>query len=404
MKKIAFHIQSLLSGGIERVLLELLNELVKTHSSLELLITYEFGDAEVLRHLAPASVRITYLLPISPLTRTHIKKKTGNVSLIEKAAAEVFLVPFRRAIIKKRLAAALVGIDTLVDFDMTLAPFYQMLKGRQTIAYCHFSLAHYYNGNRAKQKRLVDRLLNYNHVVMLCDEMKEEAARIFPVLAPKLVRIYNAVNFKEIRKQAVKSQPDYPPLLSQKKYIVSVGRLQEDQKDFTTLIRAYAIAVEEYKIDADLIIVGDGGSRSMLESLAASLNMQGRIFFAGYQQNPYPWIGKAALFAFSSKFEGLPTVLIEAMALGIPIVATGCPTGVRELVNQGKAGILVPVGDKRALAQGIRDGLNNEALRQSLLAEQASLLPNFSISHNIRAILRLIFTEPSNNQADFPVC
>ncbi|WP_255640126.1 glycosyltransferase [Cupriavidus sp. EM10] len=124
-------------------------------------------------------------------------------------------------------------------------------------------------------------------------------------------------------------------------------------------------------IEERLVLVGDGASRPRLEALAKSLGLGDRVIFAGFQSNPYAWIGQARLMAFSSKMEGLPNVLLEGLAVGQVVVSTDCPTGPREILDDGRAGLLVPVGDVEGLAEAIRSGLQDEALRQTLLAHAA---------------------------------
>ncbi len=98
------------------------------------------------------------------------------------------------------------------------------------------------------------------------------------------------------------------------------------------------------------------GLRPQLEALAVSLGIADRVTFQGFQSNPYARIRRARLMAFSSKMEGLPNVLLEALAVGQVVVSTDCPTGPREILDEGRAGLLVPVGDAPALADAIGRG------------------------------------------------
>lgn len=391
MKTIVFHIHSLLAGGIEKVLIEILSALPKDKYNIRLLITYEFGKAEVLRPLIPNDIPVEYLLPQSILTRTHVKKKTGKVSAIEKVFSELFIAPFKKNVLKKRLREAVEDADLIIDFDMTLAPLHKVIADKKKIAYCHFSLNHYLDGNARKLSKLAHRLSHYDKVVMLCDEMKEEAAQLFPFLAPKLLRIYNAVDFNRIQTMAAEPLDKAAIPFLQQGYIVSVGRLQEGQKDFTTLIKAYAQAVRQYAIGEALVIVGDGGSRATLEALTEALGIKDKVYFAGFQNNPYKWMAQSKMLLFSSRYEGLPTVLIEALSLGKPVVATACPTGVRELLLDGYAGILTPVGDIAAMADAIYRLIYNPVLQEKQRNNAALFLQNFSISHTIQETQSLLF-------------
>ncbi|MEC4869137.1 MAG: glycosyltransferase, partial [Jaaginema sp. PMC 1078.18] len=142
--------------------------------------------------------------------------------------------------------------------------------------------------------------------------------------------------------------PDSPPV------ILGIGRLAK-QKDFPTLIRAFAQLVSQQP--ARLVILGEGGQRPHLESLIQQLNLQDWVSLPGFVSNPYCYLSRAAVFALSSQQEGLPTVLIEALACGCPVVATDCPSGPRDILEAGQYGLLVPVGDDRALATALQTTL-----------------------------------------------
>jgi glycosyltransferase involved in cell wall biosynthesis len=129
--------------------------------------------------------------------------------------------------------------------------------------------------------------------------------------------------------------------------ILGVGKL-EAQKDFPTLIRAFAQVRDS--CPARLMILGWGPDRPQLEALIAELGLTGDVALPGYIENPYAYMARAALFALSSAWEGLPTVLIEAMAAGVPVVSTDCKSGPQEILNRGQYGALTPVGDSQALA------------------------------------------------------
>ncbi|TCT22053.1 glycosyltransferase involved in cell wall biosynthesis [Thiobaca trueperi] len=159
--------------------------------------------------------------------------------------------------------------------------------------------------------------------------------------------------------------------------IVALGGLRQ-VKDFATLLRAFA---RLQRPDARLVIIGEGKERAALAALARRLGIQDRVDLPGFVANPFPWLARADLLALSSRREGLPNALVEALALGIPVVATDCTGGVRELLQDGQLGPLVPVGDPAALADAMTltldrlaaDDLNRDRLRQA--AEPYRLIP-----------------------------
>lgn len=128
--------------------------------------------------------------------------------------------------------------------------------------------------------------------------------------------------------------------------ILSVGRLH-GEKNYGDLLRAFAHLRQERR--ARLIILGEGAERGRLERLAAELGVAADVSLPGFVGNPYWYMARANLLALSSNYEALPTVLIEALACGCPIVATDCPGGVREILGDGRWGRLAPLGDHEAL-------------------------------------------------------
>ena len=146
--------------------------------------------------------------------------------------------------------------------------------------------------------------------------------------------------------------------------VCAVGRLEE-QKGYPHLLRAFGMIRET---DTNLVIVGKGSAEAELKRLAADLGVEDRVFFAGFQTNPYKFIKKARVLALSSLWEGLPNVLIEALTLGTAVVATDC-SGVAEILNRGELGLIVPRADPAALAWGLR-----RVLEESRVFDQRSLL------------------------------
>ena len=138
--------------------------------------------------------------------------------------------------------------------------------------------------------------------------------------------------------------------------ILGVGRLAE-QKDFATLIRAFAEVLK--KTEARLLILGEGKKRAELELLVKALKLEGKVSLPGFVKNPFPYFARCAVFALSSKFEGMPNVLIQAMACSTPAVATDCHSGPAEVTRNGELAALVPVGDPKKLAEAIVDAFSS---------------------------------------------
>lgn len=172
--------------------------------------------------------------------------------------------------------------------------------------------------------------------------------------------------------------------------IITIGSLKP-QKNHALLLQAIASLVK--RIDAHLVILGEGSLRNLLENLTVELNITDRVTLAGFKHDPYPYLKAADLFVLSSDWEGLPTVLIEALSVGTPVVSTDCPSGPREILKDGSLGRLVPTGNPQALSNAMEEALHSKHDIQALMARALDfsidkaanrylevLLPNFSKS------------------------
>ena len=159
--------------------------------------------------------------------------------------------------------------------------------------------------------------------------------------------ILNPFNFKQINKNSrVKAKKIFVKKNSIK--LISVGRLTY-QKDFTTLLRAINLIKDKKKIE--LAIIGKGIEKQKLQNFIERNDLKDCVYLLGYKSNPFKYIKQADIFLLTSLFEGSPNVLIEAMYLKKYIISTNCPTGPREILDNGKYGSLVPVGNFRKIAK-----------------------------------------------------
>jgi glycosyltransferase involved in cell wall biosynthesis len=197
-----------------------------------------------------------------------------------------------------------------------------------------------------------------DQVIAVSEGVRDDLMAFFGVHGAKIRVIYNAIDTEGICQRALEAPSTRVP----EPYIVSVGRLVPS-KNFPLLVESYRSS----SIAANLVILGEGEERRKLERLVSSLGLDGRVILPGHVQNPYPIIGAARLFVSSSNLEGFPNALIEAMALGCPVVATDCDTGPMEIltgkmgarcteVTLAEYGILVPVNSADLLAKAIRIG------------------------------------------------
>jgi len=169
--------------------------------------------------------------------------------------------------------------------------------------------------------------------------------------------------------------------------IISVGRL-EKEKGYEYLLQAFALIRKE--MECRLVIIGEGREKERLVSLVEELEIQSSVVFLPFQKNPWKYVAKSTVFVLSSLREGLPLVLIEAMACGVPVVATDVG-GVKEVVKNQETGIIVPPQNVLALAEAIKTLLLSEETRKRFIINSYSyVLKNFNLNLMIKQYENLI--------------
>jgi glycosyltransferase involved in cell wall biosynthesis len=205
-------------------------------------------------------------------------------------------------------------------------------------------------------------------VIAVSEYVADDLAASVGMPRGRIVRIYNPV-LPDILQRAAEPLNDPLFLPGAPPVILGIGRLEE-QKDFASLIRTFAIL--RRSIDARLVILGDGSLRGELAGLAAKLGVGDSVSLPGFAKNPYPYLRKAAVFVLSSAWEAFGVVVIEALALGTPVVSTDCPGGPAEILAHGRHGRLVPVGQPESMAAAIRRTLSDPPDRTALQARAAA--------------------------------
>lgn len=232
--------------------------------------------------------------------------------------------------------------------------------------------------------------------IVACGEGAGESLRqITGSALPNMQVIRNFVEAKRIREAAQQPMPGWAHQALSKPTVLGLGRL-EPQKGFDVLIRAHA-KLREHGVDHHLVILGEGSERDRLESLAAELGVADTVFLPGRCENPFPIVRAATVFALSSRFEGMPFALLEAMTLGMPVVATDCPAGPREALDGGRHGTLVPVEDPNALADALRPPLSDQETSNAMARRAAEAASEFADTHAVpkwERLLRLAINTP----------
>ena len=186
--------------------------------------------------------------------------------------------------------------------------------------------------------------------------------------------IYNGIDIEDIREKS-KEEESHKWLGTETPLILAMGYLKDDQKGFSYLLEALEI-VNRAK-SARLIIIGNG-KKEKLEELSMKLSIRDKTDFFSTVPNPFPYMARADIFACSSLYEGLSNVILEALALGKPVISTDHKHGANEIIENGKNGILVPTRDPQKMADAILKVLEDGELRQSLEAEAKKRSENFS--------------------------
>ena len=223
-----------------------------------------------------------------------------------------------------------------------------------------------------------------NAIVAPSRGVADDLARVAGVDRESIHVIYNPVISAGLVARA-KDPASHPWLCDRNvPVIVGIGRLTH-QKDFGTLIRAFALVRKRKR--ARLLILGEGEDREALETLSLDLGVAEDVCLPGFLRNPYAVLSRAALFVLSSRWEGLPGVLIEALACGSKVVATDCPSGPREILDNGAYGELVPIEDEMSLAAAMERALSGEFVA----ADPSTWLSRFDLETNTDKYLELLF-------------
>ena len=378
MTRILFLLSRFLDGGIDAVLLDYLRFLAqRSDYRITLAISIHMGELEVFRKQIPDQVDVVYLVDQPALTRWRQQKITQRLPFYIKMYDEAVLSPIRRYMIGNKLHQLAKQHDVVIDFDCCHYAYLKDVKTRK-VAWFHFSFKQLMEQNARRTKRIGNHLRYYDRIVTISQAMLDEGKELFPWLEGGWRLIYNAKDEQLLHNRANEANDD--PRLNGS-YILAIERLEESQKDLTTLIRAYKVLREQYHHTEKLNLLGKGRDEQLLRQLAQDLGISEHVVFLGFSSNPYPWIAHAKAIAHSAKFEGLPTVMIESLIMGKLIVATDCPTGPREILDNGQAGLLTPVGNAEALAEAVHRILTDESLQAAILAQAKEYKQQFLFNH-----------------------
>jgi glycosyltransferase involved in cell wall biosynthesis len=335
--RVAMLMPSLAGGGAERIFIEIARGLLALDFDVDIVVVREEGP---LLDAIPAGARLVGL----DASRTAFAGRS-----------------LRRYLARERPVAVISALDPTNALNVVVT---RLVRSRiPSIVTQHNTVSMVAANATRKRERVViaaNRRLfaRASRVVAVSGGVADDMADTLHLDRDSIDVIYNPVISP--RHEVEGSAPVTHPWLRDKigPVLLAVGRLVP-AKDFPTLIRAVAELPEDHR----LILLGDGEGRADLVELARTLGAAHRIDVHGFVANPFPFFAGADVLVLSSRWEGLPTVLIEALPFRCGIVATDCPSGPREILDGGRWGRLVPCGDPVALAVAIRDEIAHPRVR-----------------------------------------
>jgi glycosyltransferase involved in cell wall biosynthesis len=374
-ERVALFLPSLEGGGAERSAATIASELHERGHRVDVVLARAVGP--FLRHLS-ARVRVIDL---------------GAPRVVASAPA------LTRYLRRTRPETLLCSISNANVTGVAVAA--TMRRAPRTVIVEHTMLSQIARWTRKARHRLVVPAARWAYpradaVIAVSRGVADDIAGSTSLSAEGISVIPNPVLTPALSDQAAEplEDPWFGP--RQEPVILAIGSLT-GPKDFATLIRAFAMLRGRGR-RARLLILGEGDRRRSLERMAARLRVENHVRFPGFANNPYPHLAAAAVLALSSRCEGLPTVLIEALALGTPVVATACPSGPREILEDGCLGELVPPHSPSAMADALARALNDGHLRKV----PAASLSRYGADHVVDQYERVLFGAASPLRSGVP--
>jgi glycosyltransferase involved in cell wall biosynthesis len=333
-ERLAIFLPSLECGGAERSMLKLGDGLAKRGYSVDIVLARAKGP--------------------------HLAEVAPGVRVIDLKASRVLLsvLPLMNYLWREKPDALL----SVLDYANIVALWARWLARSSTrvVVNDQNTVSVVSRQSAQARQRLIPQLVKHfypwaDQIIGNSKGVAEDLSEITGLPRSQIRVVYNPVLTPALH-EAAKAEADHPWFkANQLPVLLAVGRMTA-QKDFPTLIRAFA-EIHQAR-PCRLMILGEGPDRAKLEALIAELGLQSCVSLPGFVQNPYAYMARASLFILSSRWEGLPTVLIEALACGTPVISTDCPSGPHEILAGGKYGELVPVQDVAAMAAAITEALN----------------------------------------------
>lgn len=401
--KIAVLLPSLEGGGAERSMLNLVRAFLARGRHVELVLCRAKGaymgmipDGATMVELEPVGgLRARWLAALANMR--HLAAVLRPVVMASKIPPEIARLRALRDYLKNRQPDVVLSALTYANLIALWAKNAMEAKTPVVVSERIALSVHCTtpSNHRKWRWRYLPALVNRVYpaadaVVTVSNQVADDLSTAAGLDRQSLTTIYNPVVDDHVRALAQEPLehewfgPDVPPV------ILGVGRLAQ-QKDFATLIRAFARL--RAGREARLIILGEGKQRAELERLAGQLGVGDDVQLPGFVDNPFQYMARASVFVLSSEYEGLPGVLIQALACACPVISTDCPGGSAEILADGKYGPLVGVGYDDEMARAISSVLDDPPDRATLLQRA----DDFSVEHAADRYLELLDTIVARN-------
>lgn len=369
MKKVLFIIESLNGGGAEKVLYDIVKNIDKTKYKIDILLLRNQGV--YIEKIQEEGIKIDYIFDKRrDLVQLKFYRKIKSFFL-----RGVYYFYYKYLINKK--------INNKYDIEIAFLEGWStyLLANRKSkakkIAWVHIDLEKHKTINRRLEKKAY---LKMDKIICVSNDSKKSVENLYTELKEKIEVLYNPIPTEEILEKSKIEDTLYP---ENKINLVTVGRLSY-QKGYDVLLEAHNKLLKE-GLDYNLYILGEGEERKNYNKYIKENNLGNNTFLLGFKENPYPYIKQADIFISSSRYEGYPLVLCEALCLEKPIVATSC-TGPSEILENGKYGLLSEVEKVESLAENMKKLILDKNLRKKysdLASERAQM---FDMNKTIRKI------------------
>lgn len=394
MKVLILH-KWLIIGGVERVLVNLVDLLNSIGIDNDVFITYQTNDNISFQNEIKDIFYGLNSIEYETYKSSHLKKKNN---LFEKIKYN-YIKEKNNLIYSYKLINILMNnnYDLIIDFSGCLDkiirnPFLSKILPH-SIRWVHGQL----NGENSlnqRQKKKYHRIFSkHNKVISICNQMNDILRNLFPDFPKeKFHTLYNPIDLDDIIN---KSNNELDESLDTP-YILQVSRLVKG-KGHEELIDIYS-ELKKKGVKHKLYFIGEGENRYNLEKKISELKLENDCFLLGNKENPYPYFKNASLFLHTSEHEGLPTVLLESMALGIPVISMDCPTGPKEILGQhSEYGKLIPLHDKTQFINAVLELLNDPKLYQHYQQQSYQRSLDFSADKTKQAIQQLFASITQKN-------